>query len=72
MATPHVAGQVAIYLSTHKDATPSDVMKFLKGSALSKKIAGIRESGHSVYYLLITHFFIASGTANLFLNNGHK
>jgi subtilisin family serine protease len=35
MATPHVAGGAALYLSTHATASPSSVETALKNSAVS-------------------------------------
>ncbi|MEU3447283.1 S8 family serine peptidase [Streptomyces thermolilacinus] len=38
MATPHVVGAAAVYLSGHKDATPDDVAKALVDGATTDKI----------------------------------
>ncbi|MGZ0145475.1 S8 family peptidase [Kribbella sp. WER1] len=38
MATPHVAGGVALYLADHPDATPADVAKALVGNSTADKV----------------------------------
>ncbi|WP_241998769.1 MULTISPECIES: S8 family serine peptidase [Kribbella] len=38
MATPHVAGGIALYLSAHPDATPADVATALVGAATPDKV----------------------------------
>ncbi len=38
MATPHVAGGIALYLSEHPDAKPADVAKALVGTATPDKV----------------------------------
>ncbi|GLZ34772.1 serine protease [Lentzea sp. NBRC 105346] len=38
MATPHVAGAAARYLSTHKSATPAQVASYLTSTAVSGKV----------------------------------
>ncbi|WP_246486390.1 S8 family peptidase [Kribbella qitaiheensis] len=38
MATPHVAGGIALYLSAHPDAKPADVATALVGAATSDKV----------------------------------
>jgi subtilisin family serine protease len=39
MATPHVAGGIALYLSAHPDAKPADVATALTGAATPGKVA---------------------------------
>ena len=41
MATPHVSGVAALYLSKHPQATPAEVSSFIMSSALVNKISGI-------------------------------
>jgi hypothetical protein len=41
MATPHVAGAAAVYLSAHTSARPADVASALTGTASAGKIQGI-------------------------------
>ncbi|MCX4642384.1 S8 family serine peptidase [Streptomyces sp. NPDC058293] len=43
MATPHVVGAAAVYLSGHKDATPADVSKALTDGATPDKISNASE-----------------------------
>jgi subtilisin family serine protease len=38
MATPHVAGVVALYLADHPDATPADVAKALVDGSTADKV----------------------------------
>ncbi|MFF0267806.1 S8 family peptidase [Kribbella sp. NPDC004536] len=38
MATPHVAGGIALYLADHPDATPADVAKALVGNSTADKV----------------------------------
>ncbi|GAA1132718.1 serine protease [Kribbella jejuensis] len=38
MATPHVAGAIALYLADHPDATPADVATALVGSSTADKV----------------------------------
>lgn len=42
MATPHVTGAAALYLSAHTDATPAQVKSALVEGASDGKIAGVR------------------------------
>lgn len=44
MATPHVAGAVALYLQAHPNATPAEVTASLKGYATQGKISGLNGS----------------------------
>jgi len=41
MATPHAAGQAAVYLATHHGATPAQVSKALTDSALRNQLSNI-------------------------------
>ncbi|HVK24692.1 MAG TPA: S8 family serine peptidase [Actinokineospora sp.] len=41
MATPHVAGAVALYLSAHPEATPAEVGEAIVGAAVPDKISDI-------------------------------
>ncbi|WP_327578803.1 MULTISPECIES: S8 family serine peptidase [unclassified Streptomyces] len=43
MATPHVVGAAAVYLSGHKDATPADVSEALTDGATPDKISNASE-----------------------------
>lgn len=53
MATPHVAGVSALYLSTNTKATPAQVETFIKSSSTKNKITGLR--GKTVNSLLFTN-----------------
>lgn len=44
MASPHVAGAIALYLEAHPDATPATVAASLKGFATADKISGLNGS----------------------------
>ena len=44
MATPHVAGAIALYLQAHPDATPAEVTESIKGYATTDKISGLNGS----------------------------
>jgi subtilisin family serine protease len=39
MAVPHVAGVAAVYLATHPEAPPSEVMRAIIGSATPGRLA---------------------------------
>jgi len=56
MASPHVAGAAALYLSNgHLNATPADVEAALESSATSGKVTGLTGTG-TPNLLLYTHF----------------
>lgn len=44
MATPHVAGAIALYLQAHPEATPAEVTASLKGYATLDKISSLNGS----------------------------
>jgi subtilisin family serine protease len=53
MATPHVAGVSALYLSTNKNASPAQVETFIKNASTKNKITGLK--GSTVNSLLFTN-----------------
>jgi len=44
MASPHVAGAIALYLQAHPNASPAEVTASLKGYATADKISGLNGS----------------------------
>ena len=58
MASPHVAGAAAIYLSLHPGSSPATVTSDMRGSASANKLTGL--VGTTPNLLLHTHF----GAAN--------
>ncbi|QWF83056.1 S8 family peptidase [Amycolatopsis sp. CA-230715] len=60
MATPHVAGAAALYLTANPSATPADVAKALTDNATPGKISDVKGSPNKLLYT----GFIGGGTPN--------
>jgi subtilisin family serine protease len=58
MATPHVVGAAALYLSGHLGSTPSQVASALTGSATTGRVSGLPSGTPNL--LLYTHFGASS------------
>lgn len=74
MATPHVSGFAAYLLSMDSSLTAANVASSISNKALSGALGGIREFTYSCHtvrpWMLNPVLLVASGTANLLLNNG--